>query len=108
MLVLAFVVATQLDSAPPQTAAVVEPFADYPPVETVTIPVPAPDNAVTQPEAAVRTGPAKGMFFNDYVVDPQLDAIARSSVAARPSRPSRRPSTSVRSCPAMRSSTPPG
>ncbi len=73
VLVLAFVVATQLDSSPPQTAAIVEPFADYPPVETVTIPVPAPYSGAPQP--AARTSPAKGMFFNDYVVDPQLDAI---------------------------------
>ncbi len=73
VLVLAFVAATQLDSSPPQTAAVVEPFVDYPPVETVTIPVPAPGSGASQP--AARTSPAKGMFFNDYVVDPQLDAI---------------------------------
>ena len=88
VLVLAFVVATQLDSTPPQSAAVVEPFADYPPVETVTIPVPAPGAGVTQPEPAVRTGPAKGMFFNDYVVDPQLDAIeAFGRGAATPAVP---------------------
>ena len=77
---LAFVVATQLDSAPPQTAAVVEPVADYPPVETVTIPVRAPDGeapapAVQADDPAPRPSPPRGFFFTDYVVDPQLDSI---------------------------------
>lgn len=83
VLVLAFVVATQLDSAPPQTAAVVEPVADYPPVETVTIPVRIPDPAETQAGPLLQeddvvpqpTPLARGWFFRDYEVGPQLDAI---------------------------------
>ena len=90
VLVLAFVVATQLDSAPPQTAAVVEPVADYPPVEVVTIPARLSDPAETQVAAqpAAQPSPARGFFFTDYVVDPQLDAIeVFAGSAAEPTVP---------------------
>ena len=75
---LAFVVATQLDSAPPQTAAVVEPFADYPPVETVTIPVRALDpetSALVVPAVPGPESPPRGFVFTDYVVGDQLDRV---------------------------------
>lgn len=83
VLVLAFVVATQLDSAPPQTAAVVEPVADYPPVEVVTIPARLSDPAETQAGPLLQEDDfvpqpaplARGWFFQDYEVAPELDAI---------------------------------
>ena len=80
VLVLAFVVTTQLDSAPPETAAVVEPVADHPPLETVTIPVRVPVDG-EKPAGAVEDEPeiltrlARGFFFTDYEVDPQLDRV---------------------------------
>ena len=78
VLVLAFVVATQLDSTPAQTAAVVQPVADYPPIETVTIPVRAPDAdaaALDVPAPAEPAPPPRGFVFTDYVVGDQLDRI---------------------------------
>ncbi len=70
VLVLAFVVATQLDSAPPQTASVADPIVEY---QVLEIPVPAADVVATEPEAPARL--ARGWFFTDYLLDPQIDRV---------------------------------